>query len=132
MSDAFMQDHATSPADEEPEGEEVYVFPLSFAQRRLWFLQQFDPGNTAYNVSNAARLEGRLDVRSLERTLTEIVRRHEVLRTTFELEAGGEPVQVVNPPYEVTLPVTDLSGLGREDREAQVRRMASEFAAIPF
>src|SRR5215207_816838 len=131
MTDALTQ-MLEPDAAAEPEGEEVYVFPLSFAQRRLWFLHRLDPASAAYNVSNAARLEGRLDVRSLERTLTEIVRRHEVLRTTFELEAGGEPVQVVNPPYEVTLPVTDLSGLGREDREAQVRRMASEFAAIPF
>ncbi|MCA1635265.1 MAG: amino acid adenylation domain-containing protein [Acidobacteria bacterium] len=108
------------------------IFPLSFAQRRLWFLQQFDPGNTAYNVSNAARLVGRLNVRALERTLAEIIRRHEVLRTTFEVNAGGEPVQVVNPPYPVTLPVVDLEELGAGEREAQVRRLASEYASHPF
>ena len=76
--------------------EEVYAFPLSFAQRRLWFLQQLEPSSAAYNVPFASRLSGRLDASALERALNEIVRRHEILRTTFEL-LDEEPAQVVAP-----------------------------------
>ena len=84
--------------------------PLSFAQQRLWFLNQLEPESEFYNSSKAVRLKGELQVEALERTLTEIVRRHEVLRTRF-VEVGGEPRQEVLPAAPVVLPVTDLSGL---------------------
>src|SRR5437667_5200797 len=103
--------------------ENVYVFPLSFAQQRLWFLDQLQPNSSSYNVSWSIRMSGRLDCESLERSLNEIVRRHEVLRTTFSVE-GGEPVQVVAPFLRVLLPVIDLSD--RPDREEQTRRIARE------
>ena len=60
-------------------------FPLSFAQERLWFLEQLEPGNTVYNICRAARLRGALSVKALEASLNEIIRRHEVLRTSFEV-----------------------------------------------
>jgi len=90
---------------------------LSFAQERLWFLHQMEPDSAVYNMHTARRLEGALDVAALERALGEIVRRHEVLRTTFA-EVDGSPVQVIAPFGGFVLPLEDLSGLGEADREA--------------
>jgi amino acid adenylation domain-containing protein len=105
--------------------------PLSFAQERLWFLDQLQPGNAFYNTPTALRLEGELDVRALERGLGEIVRRHEALRTVFR-EVGHAPVQVVAPFTGFALPVEDLSGLHGAEREAVAARRAQEEAARPF
>ncbi|HEY7767999.1 amino acid adenylation domain-containing protein, partial [Longimicrobium sp.] len=107
------------------------ALPLSFAQERLWFMDQLEPGSAAYNVPVAVRLGGALDVAALERALGEIVRRHEALRTVFA-EVDGAPVQVVAPAGGFALPVEDLSGLGEADREAEVSRRAGEEAARPF
>ncbi|HVR99834.1 MAG TPA: condensation domain-containing protein, partial [Thermoanaerobaculia bacterium] len=82
--------------------------PLSYAQRRLWFLDRFDPGSPAYNIAAAIHLSGPLDAAALTGALEEIVRRHEALRTTFR-EEDGEPVQVVSPPGGMALPLIDLS-----------------------
>jgi hypothetical protein len=82
--------------------------PLSFAQQRLWFVQQLEPNNVAYNIPLSLRLSGPLDIKTLERALSEVVRRHEILRTAFE-NADGQPVQIISPPLDVTLPVIDLS-----------------------
>ena len=71
--------------------------PLSFSQRRLWFLDRMEPGNAFYNLPSAMRLRGALDVPALERSLSEIVARHAVLRSVFREEAG-EPVQAPLPP----------------------------------
>jgi hypothetical protein len=68
--------------------EEVFVFPLSFSQQRLWFLDQFEPGSSVYNIPSAIRLRGALDVSALERSFQEIVNRHEALRTTFSMVEG--------------------------------------------
>jgi amino acid adenylation domain-containing protein len=107
------------------------LLPLSFAQERLWFLAQLDAASAAYNIPNALRLQGPLDVPMLARTLDEIVRRHEVLRTTFA-EVDGEPVQVVHPPASCPLPMIDLCALAAPLRQAEVdRRVASE-ATRPF
>jgi amino acid adenylation domain-containing protein len=95
--------------------------PLSFAQERLWFLDQLRPGEISYNLPFALRLRGALDVDALERALGEIVRRHEALRTVFQ-ERGGTPVQVIAPFSGLPLPVTDLSHLPHETREAEVQR----------
>ncbi|MFL6335978.1 MAG: amino acid adenylation domain-containing protein [Pyrinomonadaceae bacterium] len=105
--------------------------PLSFAQQRLWFLDQLEPGGSAYNMPAAVRLVGVLDVAALGRALSEVVSRHEVLRTTFFAPAG-EPVQVVAPPAPVPLPVTDLSALPEAKREAEAERLAVEEAQRPF
>ncbi|QSQ25805.1 non-ribosomal peptide synthase/polyketide synthase [Pyxidicoccus parkwayensis] len=103
--------------------------PLSFAQQRLWFLDRLQPGDASYNVPSVLRVEGRLDVAALERAFTELVRRHESLRTRFPDE-GGVPVQVIDAPGPVALQVMDLRT--REDCEAEARRLAREEAARPF
>ncbi|HEX6747845.1 MAG TPA: non-ribosomal peptide synthase/polyketide synthase [Longimicrobium sp.] len=105
--------------------------PLSFAQERLWFIDRLEPGSAVYNIPAAWRLAGALDERALGRALGEIVRRHEVLRTTFG-EVDGSPAQVVAPFGGFALPVEDLSGLGEADREAAVRRRAGEEARRGF
>ncbi|MGY2237228.1 amino acid adenylation domain-containing protein [Pseudomonas gingeri] len=109
-----------------PRAEGLTPLPLSFSQRQLWFLDQLEPGNPFYNIPNAVMLRGRLEVAVLERALNELVRRHEVLRTTFA-HVDGEPCQVVHPHQPVALPVSDLRGLSPEEREAQVReRLAGD------
>src|SRR5690606_37593829 len=124
-------------AEEEPEPPIVPVprdqaeLPLSFSQQRLWFLHRLEPESTAYNISGAARRRGALDTGALERSFSEVVRRHESLRTTFH-EIDGRPVLRIHAPTPFTLPVTDLSGLSPEEREAEVRRRAAEEASRPF
>ncbi|MEW5928486.1 MAG: amino acid adenylation domain-containing protein [Gemmatimonadota bacterium] len=105
--------------------------PLSFAQQRLWFIDQLEPGSAAYNMPFALRLRGRFDPAVLERAVAEIARRHETLRTVFAT-ADGEPVQVVREAAPVALPVADLRSLPAERRGAEVRRIAAEEAVRPF
>jgi amino acid adenylation domain-containing protein len=107
------------------------ALPLSFAQRRLWFFDQLKPGDTFYNMPAALRLTGRLNVRALEDALTEIVRRHESLRTAFRMNAG-EAAQVILEEVRVDLPTVELSGLADEEREAIVRQLAESDARRPF
>src|SRR6185369_13956454 len=83
---------------------------LSFAQERLWFIEQLDRGNPLYNFPIAVRLTGTLDTSALHRSLNEVVRRHEVLRTSFT-EKDGRAVQIVSPPRDLPLPVIDFSEL---------------------
>lgn len=105
--------------------------PLSYAQHRLWFLDQLVPGNPFYNKSAAFHLTFPLDAQVLERSLNEIVRRHEALRTTFQ-EVDGQPVQAIAPMLTLPLSVTDLSRLPPEERQAQALRLAGEEAVRPF
>jgi amino acid adenylation domain-containing protein len=105
--------------------------PLSFGQQRLWFLAQLAPNNPFYNIPGAVRLEGRLDLVVLERAINEIVRRHEVLRTRFEAEAG-EPVQVIDRWETRRLERVDLTGFTPEDREEEVSRIARVEAGTGF
>jgi surfactin family lipopeptide synthetase A len=107
------------------------ALPASFAQERLWFLQKLDPESAAYNLQASIRIPGRLDVPALERALTELVRRHEVLRTTFA-EREGRPVQVVAQPSGVALPLSDLRGLSEGERALEVERLAKEEVRRPF
>jgi amino acid adenylation domain-containing protein len=95
--------------------------PLSFAQQRQWILDQLDPGSSSYNIPTAIRLHGQLDVAALERTFTEIVNRHESLRTNFAV-VGGRPVQVIRPAQPVTLRITDLRAFEETERDAEARR----------
>ncbi|AKJ04229.1 non-ribosomal peptide synthase protein (TIGR01720 family)/amino acid adenylation domain-containing protein [Archangium gephyra] len=105
--------------------------PLSFAQQRLWFLEQFQPGNTAYNIPVALRLEGPLDTAALERALEEVVRRHEVLQAIIE-SRGGEPVLRFSGPLRLPLEPMDLSALDVGPRSEAVERLASEESHRPF
>src|SRR5439155_14822803 len=83
--------------------------PLSFSQEPVWFLLQLEPGNLAYNAQFSVRFTGNLDVHALRRALTEIVRRHEIFRTTFPA-LHGQPMQQIHEPFEVELPLVDLIG----------------------
>jgi amino acid adenylation domain-containing protein len=105
--------------------------PLSFAQRRLWFLEQLDPGNSAYNIAAAVRLEGRLDIAALERSFNEITSRHEVLRTCF-ISVEGSPAEVISPAWTMTLPVVNLTSLSAPQGEAKARRLMVEETHRPF
>ncbi|HEX7239101.1 MAG TPA: amino acid adenylation domain-containing protein, partial [Longimicrobiaceae bacterium] len=105
--------------------------PLSFAQARLWFIDQLEPGSTTYNMPFPLRVGGVMDARAQATALSELVRRHETLRTVFRA-SGGEPVQVVLPAAPVPLPTVDLRALSAEGREIEARRLASEDAARPF
>ena len=105
--------------------------PLSFAQRRLWFLHQLDPDGFAYNIPTALRLTGRLHVNVLERSVNEIVRRHESLRTAFR-QLTGQPMQVVLPEARLPVTVRDLQHLPAGEREAEAVRLSTEEARRPF
>ena len=111
--------------------DDVYIFPTSYAQRRLWFLDQFDRGSPYYNIPTAIRITGPLDVQVLEDALNEIVARHEALRTVF-IARDGEPYQVVYPEMRVHVPVVDLRDLPSEQREDEAMRLAREEARKPF
>ncbi|MBW1600737.1 amino acid adenylation domain-containing protein [Streptomyces sp. JJ66] len=108
--------------------------PLSFAQQRLWFLDQLNPGDTAYNMPYALRLEGPVDLEVATAAFRALVHRHETLRTTFR-SVNGEPVQVVTPPEDVRWHPerVDLREVqGAEEAEEEVRRLAAAHAATPF
>ncbi len=107
------------------------AFPLSFSQERLWLIDRLEPGSVAYNLPTALRLAGRLDLDALAQSLAEIVRRHEVLRTTYE-ERGGRPVQVVHPAAPVPLPRIDLAALPIRHRDREARRLATAEGTRPF
>ncbi|MEM9598492.1 MAG: amino acid adenylation domain-containing protein, partial [Acidobacteriota bacterium] len=105
--------------------------PLSFAQQRLWFLDQLEPGSAAYVLSWALRLRGPLDAQALGRAFDDLVSRHEVLRTRFVAAEAGEPVQIVDPPRPRALPVVDLTALG-DAALGEARHRASAAATRPF
>lgn len=111
--------------------EEVYIFPASFAQQRVWFLCQLAPGSAFYDVPTSLRLMGRLDPAALERSLKEIVRRHEALRTTFSA-VEGQAVQVISPSSTLTMPMVDLAEFPAGEREAQAHRLIMEELWHPF
>ena len=104
--------------------------PLSFAQERLWFLNRMEPESTAYHLFTGIRLHGPLNVAAFEQTLQEIVRRHEILRTTFAT-VEGRPQQRIGPPT-LSLRVTDLSALDEHERTAAVERLANKSAHRRF
>jgi len=105
--------------------------PLSYAQQRLWFLDQLEPGTASYNIPKALRLAGKLEVAVLEKVLNEIVRRHEALRTRFEV-VEGQPVQIISEMQPMGLPLIDLSGLSESERAAEAVRLIQEEARHPF
>ena len=98
------------------------ALPLSFAQQRLWFLDQLEPGSASYNIPAALHIRGRLDVEALRRTIETMVERHEALRTTFASE-NGEPVQRIEAPTSWALPLIDLDAA---DVEARVQAEAAQ------
>ena len=105
--------------------------PLSSAQMRLWLFDQLEPGSAAYNIPVCHEFKGHFDLVAFERSLSEIVRRHEVLRTYY-LRIDGRPVQKIAPPDLFQIPVVDLQGLPEAAREQEVARLAAADARQPF
>ena len=105
--------------------------PLTFAQQQVWLHAQLAPNSTLYNEPFTVHRKGPLDVPALERSFTEIVRRHEAWRTTFSI-VDGQPMQLVHPPFEIQLPLVDLRNLPQSERDAAALRVAAEDASKPF
>ncbi|HKP12432.1 MAG TPA: amino acid adenylation domain-containing protein, partial [Blastocatellia bacterium] len=122
---------AASPAQFIPRRPDRSRAPLSFAQQRLWFIHQLDPQSSAYNMPTAIRLCGDLQVAALDRSLNEIIRRHDALRTTFEV-IDNLPVQVIAPSLVLKLAVERLDHLPESEREAAASRRVEEEARRPF
>ncbi|MCL1464883.1 non-ribosomal peptide synthetase [Argonema galeatum] len=104
---------------------------LSFSQIRIWLVDQLEPGNAAYNRPSNIHLAGQLNVAVLEQSLNEIVRRHEILRTSFPA-VDGQPVQVIAPTLTLTWPIVELSHLPTNERKAEVQRLAVQEAQHSF
>ena len=105
--------------------------PLSWAQTRLWFLEQLQGGTATYNIPAAVQITGALNINALEQSLREIVRRHEILRTSYHT-VNGQPVQVISDDATVTLPVVDLQQLPEVEQLTVVRSLATLEAQQPF
>jgi amino acid adenylation domain-containing protein len=114
-----------------PNREELTSFPLSFAQQRLWFLDQLQPGMSAYNIAFAWRVAGLLDKAALAKSISEILRRHEILRATMTV-VDRKPVQIITPPQAFNVQVMDLSDLPESGRLARAQGLAREEAGKPF
>ncbi|NEQ48312.1 MAG: amino acid adenylation domain-containing protein [Leptolyngbya sp. SIOISBB] len=112
-------------------GDEVFVFPTSSAQQRLWFVEQLEPGSPLYNIPAAVRLTGVLNVTALEQSFNEIVQRHEVLRTRF-LEIDGQSMQVVLPDLTVPINPLDWRSLSPTEQDAEMQRLAQSTAQASF
>lgn len=120
--------HQLSPIKPVPRNGKL---PLSFNQERLWFIDQLLPGSSLHNMSAAFRLTGSLNVAALEKSLGEIVRRHESLRTAFR-SVDGQPVQVIYPEVALKMPVEELCELPPEYKQAEVQRLATKEGKQPF
>ncbi|MFL5541818.1 MAG: condensation domain-containing protein, partial [Longimicrobiaceae bacterium] len=117
-----------TPLQAAPRGQPL---PASFAQQRLWFLQQLAPGSVSYNMPFALELKGKLEVPALEQALRHLVHRHESLRTTFTLK-GDELFQVVGEAPSLPLPLVDLAGLAEPERQARLREQTEAQVRTPF
>ncbi|HEY0726767.1 MAG TPA: amino acid adenylation domain-containing protein [Pyrinomonadaceae bacterium] len=111
--------------------ENVNQFPTSIDQERLWFIEQLQPGNAAYNIFSASRIRGPLDAALMQRVVNELIARHEVLRTTFKV-VDDQPVQVIHPQMELKLTPIDLQSVPLEVREQEALRLVTEDFARPF
>ena len=131
LVEALLRVATTSPSQEITRRKAADPVPLSFAQQRLWFLDQLEPGNPAYNVLRTFRFTGRLDAAVLEECLNEIVRRHESLRTTFSV-VKEQPVQVITPSLTLLLPIIDFSDWPEPERDAQVQQFVTKESQRAF
>lgn len=105
--------------------------PLSFAQERLWFLNQLVPNNHVYNMFFAFRLTGSLNIIALEKSLHEIVQRHEILRTTF-LSVDGQPFQVISPNNALRLSIVDFHEISEIEQEVRYQQIVWDETRRPF
>jgi amino acid adenylation domain-containing protein len=120
-----------TPIQIERQARSTNTFPLSFAQQRLWFLNQLEPGNTFYNMPVAVLLKGHLNVVALEHSLDALIQRHEALRTNFTTIAG-EPVQVIAVDRKHNLSIEDLRHLSEPEQTQIMQHLADEEAQLPF
>ena len=129
----LLQEEGIAPSGSQtiPRRKNPDELPLSFAQERLWFLDQLAPGSPFYGIPTAVRLQGPFDVSLFNEIINEIVRRHDALRTTFAA-VDGQPTQVVSPPGPMAISLVDLRALPETGREAEVQRLAAEEAQRPF
>src|ERR1700694_1677280 len=109
----------------------ISAFPASFAQQRLWFLEQLEASSAAYNESSTILLNFAVNVHVLKQSLNALIERHEVLRTSF-VAVDGQPMQVIAPSLTLPLPAVDLCALSQDQRQAEARRLANEEAQQPF
>src|SRR5581483_5504588 len=116
---------SVSPELIPPQKRSAPYFPLSFAQQRLWFLDQLVSGNPAYTISVAVYLTGHLHIATLERSFNEIISRHEILRTSFTV-VDGNPVQIIHPSRSLALGISDLRHLSQDDCEITIHQLAKE------
>lgn len=134
---ALLEQWALGEVTDKPEAQAIPRFsthepaPLSFAQQRLWFLDQLTPGSSAYNIHQAVRLVGPLHIVVLEKSLNEITRRHAALRTTF-MVVEDQPVQLISPTSDTLLPVVHLEKLPADQQTAVVQQLATREAQNPF
>ncbi|MDB9510452.1 amino acid adenylation domain-containing protein [Kamptonema animale CS-326] len=132
MTVHFSNQFSTKNRDEEMASQtEVFVLPVSFGQQRMWILDQLETGNPFYNHSTAVRLTGQLNITALEQSFNEIVRRHEVLRTTFT-KIEEDIVQVIRPSFTLSLPVIDLRSRSQTEQELEIQQLATEDAQRYF
>jgi len=133
LLEAMLQEQGMGSAAMQkiPRRKNVASIPMSFAQERLWFLSQLAPESPVYNIPAGVRLVGSLDVATLEKSLNEVVIRHEVLRTTFTKRDGG-PVQIVTPSLKLKISEIDLRAFPERGREAEAIRLVNENAKKPF
>src|SRR5581483_3227211 len=119
--------HDTRPS---PQKRDRQAFPLSFAQQRLWFLDQLEPRSITYLMPGAKHLRGPLNRQALKHSVRALIERHEILRTTFQVR-DGQPMQIIAPRASEELPVIDLCRLGRQWREQEARRLTTQEAHQP-
>jgi amino acid adenylation domain-containing protein len=126
-----MNPFPSSESEASTEVKQAFVFPASFAQRRLWFLDQFEPDSAFYNIPAFIPLPGALDLDVLRQSLNLLVQRHESLRTSFDV-VDETLVQVIAPSFTLELPIYDLTALAENTREAEGQRLANLEAQKPF
>jgi len=114
-----------------PKAEHRHYIPLTFQQEQVWFLSKLVPNNRAYNFQVGVRFKGKLDLAVMNRAISEIIRRHEILRTTFQESSYG-PVQVVHAPWKADIAVTDLTYMPEGEREKEADRLMEIEISKPF
>ncbi len=127
---ARLRQNASQDAEGIPRRNQTEA-PLSFAQQRLWFLDQFSPGSCAYNVPRVFRLTGALDTAALQHAVDALVERHEILRTVFKMSQAG-PVQVVQAPRAVPLTTFDLTAVPHTEQQSKVDETVMNVVRHPF
>ncbi len=127
----FPLSHDTANEAGATSNEKAYLFPASFAQERLWFLDQFEPDSFIYNIPSTLSLKGMLVMPALLQSINTLVQRHETLRTTF-VTVDSRPMQSIAPVLDIAIPVVDLSELAKDERTAIIQQIAQHEAQCPF